>query len=239
MKDQVPVDDPGFRWGRGVFETLVVRSGQAEWQDWHRESMENAARAMRLNSVTLPSRLSPPSGHGIWRWFLTPAGFYTSWEEEIPPAPDAMSLSLSPFRIFSRSWEARFKTLAYLSRLQAREEGETDEVVLLNERGEVASASMANLFIVCNDGESIFTPPLESGCRAGVIRRWVMQEGIKGETHGKSVSEKILFPEDLENAEAIFLTNSRIGICPASGFGKSAHSDHPTVRFLKEKLDSR
>jgi len=43
-----------------------------------------------------------------------------------------------------------------------------DEVVMLNERGEVAECTSANIFAVKN--EKILTPPLNSGCLEGVTR---------------------------------------------------------------------
>jgi 4-amino-4-deoxychorismate lyase len=227
--DQVPVKDMGFRWGRGVFETLVVRDGRGEWQDWHREAMVEAARELGLDPQLLPASISAPGELGLWRWFLTPSGFYTDWEPGLPDLPSSMSLSLSPHRLSSRSWDARFKTLSYLTRFQARHEAFTDEVVLLNEHGEVASASMANLFLVIDD--ELLTPPLESGCRAGVIRRWVI------ECSGQTVRETKILPARLESADAIFLTNSRIGICPVVQFDATAFSSHPLVEKLKSHFN--
>jgi branched-chain amino acid aminotransferase len=43
-----------------------------------------------------------------------------------------------------------------------------DEVVLLNERGEVAECTAANIF--CVRGGKVVTPPLSSGCLEGVTR---------------------------------------------------------------------
>jgi branched-subunit amino acid aminotransferase/4-amino-4-deoxychorismate lyase len=116
-----------------------------------------------------------------------------------------------------------------LTRFQARHEASTDEVVLLNEHGEVASASMANLFLVIDD--ELMTPPLESGCRAGVIRRWVI------ECSGQTVRETKILPARLESADAIFLTNSRIGICPVVQFDATAFSSHPLVEKLKSHFN--
>jgi branched-chain amino acid aminotransferase/4-amino-4-deoxychorismate lyase len=97
--------------------------------------------------------------------------------------------------------------MSYLSRIQAREgQREGGEVVMLNERGEIASASMANLFWV-KDGK-LRTPAQECGCRAGTVRRWVFERS------GQKVEEGRWKKEELDGAEEIFVTNARIGIKP-------------------------
>jgi branched-subunit amino acid aminotransferase/4-amino-4-deoxychorismate lyase len=77
---------------------------------------------------------------------------------------------------------------------------------MLNERGEIASASMANLFWV-KEGK-LRTPARECGCRAGTVRRWVLERS------GQKVEEGRWRKEELDGAEEIFLTNARIGIQP-------------------------
>ena len=126
---------------------------------------------------------------------------------ELPPA--AYDLDPAATGIWSTSWEARYKTLSYLSRIQARRESvqPDGERGMLNEKGEIASATMANLFWI-RDGK-LRTPSRECGCRAGTVRRWVIERS------GKKVEEGKWKTAELEDAEEIFLTNARIGIKPA------------------------
>ena len=56
--------------------------------------------------------------------------------------------------------------------------GGYDEVVLLNERGEVAECTAANIFCV-SEGR-VLTPPLSSGCLEGVTRGVVLDIGAAG-----------------------------------------------------------
>lgn len=81
-----------------------------------------------------------------------------------------------------------------------------DETILFNDRAEVVSACCANVFVVRND--RISTPPRSSGCRAGVIREWVIGR--------RKVEERRLRREDIVNADEIFLTNSWLGIMPVA-----------------------
>jgi branched-chain amino acid aminotransferase len=84
-----------------------------------------------------------------------------------------------------------------------------DEVILLNERGEVAECTSANLFIA--NGNMVYTPPLNSGCLPGITR-----EVILGEVHapGITVEEKTLLPADLEAADEVFITSTTRDLLP-------------------------
>ena len=52
-----------------------------------------------------------------------------------------------------------------------------DEAIRLNERGEVASACMANVFWIKD--KKLFTPDLETGCLAGTTREFIIETAEK------------------------------------------------------------
>jgi len=220
--------DPGFRWGLGVFETLVYRARRVEFRDWHEDALKGAAGALGIAAPEPLPVSCPGTEDGIWRWFLTPEGFFHSFENGLEPVPDSMRMALSHLRLDSRSWEARFKTLSYLNRIQARRECGADEALMLNEHGRVASASMANVFLV-REGRLV-TPSLKEGCRNGVIRRWVM------ECSGMDVEEAPVTVDQLEEADEVFLTNSRIGIGPVRQCLDRWISSHPVTDSLRRLL---
>ena len=82
---------------------------------------------------------------------------------------------------------------------------------MLNEKGEVASVAMGNLFWV--KGGKLRTPARECGCRAGTVRRWILERS------GQKVEEGRWKKEELDGAEEIFVTNARIGIQPVVSWG--------------------
>ena len=86
-----------------------------------------------------------------------------------------------------------------------------DEVVLLNERGEVAELTSANIFIV--RGKQILTPPLESGCLPGVTRALILEELT---VPGVQSAEAVLMPADLESADEVFVTSSTRDTIPVA-----------------------
>jgi len=202
---EIPIGDAGFRHGVGVFETVRVEKGKARWRDWHEESIREGAKVLGLD-VEVENLRKVPEGDGLWRWFVTETGTRSWWSEGIELAPESYELDLATTGIWSSSWEARYKTLSYLSRIQARREGSspTEERVMLNEKGEIASVSMANLFWL--RGGKLRTPAWECGCRAGTVRRWVLERS------GEKVEEGRWKKEELDGAEEMFLTNARIGI---------------------------
>ena len=91
---------------------------------------------------------------------------------------------------------------------RAHEQG-LDEVVLLNERGEVSECTSANIFVA--QGGAVYTPPLSSGCLPGVTRVILLEEIHPA---GLRVLEKTLVPADLETAEEVFITSTTRELLP-------------------------
>jgi branched-chain amino acid aminotransferase len=91
---------------------------------------------------------------------------------------------------------------------EAHEKG-FDEVILLNERGEISECTSANVFIA--RGENVWTPPLSSGCLPGVTRDILLHEI---HTDGIKVGEKALLPEELEQADDVFITSTTRALLP-------------------------
>jgi para-aminobenzoate synthetase / 4-amino-4-deoxychorismate lyase len=69
---------------------------------------------------------------------------------------------------------------------------EAEDVLLVNERGEVTESTIANL-VVDLDGVLV-TPPLSSGLLAGVYRQYLLDSGI--------IRERVLQPHHVRNARA-------------------------------------
>jgi len=85
---------------------------------------------------------------------------------------------------------------------QARADG-FDEVIFVNERGEVTEGAISNIFI--RQGGKLLTPPLSSGVLPGIYRRHLLETNAIAE-------ESILTTKDLVSAEAVFLCNSIRGL---------------------------
>lgn len=86
-----------------------------------------------------------------------------------------------------------------------------DEVILLNERGEVCECTSANIFVCF--GDTAITPPLSSGCLPGITRQ-ILVEKIR--IQGIEVKESSISLDDLECADGIFITSSTRDLLPVA-----------------------
>ena len=78
---------------------------------------------------------------------------------------------------------------------------DVDDAILVNERGEVTESTIANVLVLI--GGKWLTPPVESGCLAGVGRQVLIGTG--------QVSEAVVAISDFLSAESIELVNSLRG----------------------------
>ena len=76
-----------------------------------------------------------------------------------------------------------------------------DEVIFLNERGEVTEGAISNIF-VRKDGR-LMTPPLRSGVLPGILRRHLLETGAE---------ERVLTMKDIDSAEHVYVGNSVRGL---------------------------
>ncbi len=80
-----------------------------------------------------------------------------------------------------------------------------DEVIFLNQRGEVTEGSRTNIFALMEG--KLLTPPLSSGLLPGTFRADMLASG--------KAEESILTLDDLDRAQSVYLGNSVRGLLPA------------------------
>ncbi len=123
-------------------------------------------------------------------------------------SPAAMRYVVSPTRLDSRNPWLRHKTTErhlYDREWQHYHDADgADEVVYLNERGELAEGSRTSIFI--DRGGVLLTPPLEAGVLPGVLRAELIQQG--------QAVEARLTLSDLDTG-TMYLGNSVRGLVPA------------------------
>ena len=78
---------------------------------------------------------------------------------------------------------------------------DADDVLLVNERGELTESCVANLAVLL-DGRW-WTPPLGDGCLPGIARGVLVRAGV--------LAERVLTPADLPRADGLALVNSLRG----------------------------
>lgn len=145
------------------------------------------------------------------RLLLDEDGMLTLESAAIDPAPvdrGVVRFALSDRRVDSRDPHRYHKTTRreLLDRERTRLAAQTgcDEVLFVNERGELTEGSYSNLFVERNG--ILLTPPLSCGLLDGTLRRDLLESGEH------RVEEHVLYPADLEAADAVWLGNSVRGL---------------------------
>lgn len=132
------------------------------------------------------------------------------------PAAETLALTVSPFRVNTHSPLVGLKTLNYLEHLVSWEEARArdfDEAVVLNERGDVVSATLANVFWVRHG--TVHTPALATGALAGTTRARLIE---LTEELAVPLVEGVSDLHALAEAEEIFLTSAGLGVALVTTF---------------------
>jgi branched-chain amino acid aminotransferase len=152
---------------------------------------------------------------GFWRSDENfPAVDLIIYSADLPSYSERARLGLRENGRHAASPLAGVKVTSWLNNVWSLYEAQRagfDEVVLLNERGEVAECTAANIF--CVKGGRVSTPPLDSGCLEGVTRGVLLETGASA---GVPVEERVLLPQDLFGADEVFISSTNRNLLPVS-----------------------
>jgi aminodeoxychorismate lyase len=249
----VPLNDRGFLLGDGLFETMRVANGKPFRCAQHLERLTRGADFLKIKLPFTPKEIQKFAGElieqntlseAILRVTLTRGAGARGYSPKnsgpptlamtlhpLPPVnadePVQWSLVTSSFRIPAGDALASFKTtskiLNVLARAEAEEQG-ADEALLLNANGEVAETAGGNIFWVYQD--KICTVPTGRGVLPGITRAVVLE---LCQSLGLETNKRIIKPEQLRNAEGIFVTQSALGIVPVVAFDGVPVAPSPLV----------
>src|SRR3569832_351934 len=229
-------------YGRGVFTTVAIYNSQPflwskHWQrltthakrldvDFTGCNEKNVGDALqKLISVNQVkegrARVIMLARHGrdIWKMKVPGAkktDLLIMTGDPQKPGPAGLSLAVSPYRVNTSSPLSGIKSLNYLDHVLAWVEAQSrdvDEAVVLNERGEIVSATTANLFWARNG--TLHTPALSTGALAGITRECVIELANK---RFIPLLEGNYEMQDLTEADEIFLTSTSFGVAPVTTF---------------------
>ena len=226
----------GFLNGWGVFSTMRVADGVLFAFERHWERMQRDAARMHVPFPSSPDSVKSRllrlvEANSAWNATLRVAvvrnhgGLFegpdlerdfdlVAFTADINAWGTSVRLSIKPFGRYAQNEFAGAKVLSWAQNLTWYEEAHQkgfDEVILLNERGEICECTSANIFIA--RGSDVFTPPLDSGCLPGVTRALLLDEI---HVPGISASERKLLPKDLESADQVFITSTTRDFLPVS-----------------------
>jgi branched-chain amino acid aminotransferase len=218
----------GLLTGLGVFTTLRLYHGRPFRFDLHWHRMARDAQRLEIPLgfeepavcqaiVRLAAANNRKEGAARVSFIKNSGGLWTP-RPDCPPTdllaftyelrawPAAHRLRLQPMAIFAAGVYTGTKMLSWAPNTalldRARADG-FDDALLLNEMGQLAECTSANVFLV-RDGQ-VLTPPLSSGCLAGVTRSMLFEIAPMA---GVRIIEQDLTPEDLASAQEFFVSST-------------------------------
>jgi branched-chain amino acid aminotransferase len=237
----VSVFDHGLTVGDGVFETLKVTDGAPFALSRHLRRLADSARMLRLPKPDLDlvrhavdETLTESTVRTPHRLRITYTGGLSPLGSDRGEASPTLVVGLAPLAPWPRTalvttlpWTrnengatAGVKSTSYadnvLALSYARQRG-AGEALFANTRGRLCEGTGSNIFLVL-DGE-VVTPPLTSGCLAGITRELVLE--------WTDAREQDLPASALGDAEEVFLTSATRDIQPVSDIDGSTLFDAP------------
>ncbi len=227
----IGLNDRAFQYGDGLFETLAVRNGSIKFLSAHFDRLKMGCKAIDLIlpdfftkeylEILIFELIHKNNLQGncriklmVWR---KEGGLYTPDYNDINFLIKAHDLSFD-YEYSIKSWRcyhqfrlsetliSPYKTLNALPYVLAsnyKKQHKLDEVVLLDQEGNVAEASASNLFWIQDN--DLFTPSLKTGCKKGIIRAQIKKIASD---YGYAWNEVLLNDiTTLQNADAIFVAN--------------------------------
>ncbi|WP_185972364.1 aminotransferase class IV [Georgenia yuyongxinii] len=227
----VRATDHGLTVGDGVFEACELLNGRPFALTRHLERLERSAEGLGLPAPDRDEvRKAVDAVAAAWGDELArvrilwtagegPLGTDAAWgpgtlvvAATAVGVPRAVRVSVVPWVRNERSAIAGLKTTSYAENVRALAWAKAHgaaEAIFANTRGELCEGTGTNIFLE-RDGV-LLTPPLTSGCLAGVTRavviEWAREDGIE-------VREDALDLAELDGAAHVGLTSSTKGMVP-------------------------
>lgn len=216
---QLDPESAGFAHGFGLFETLRLRGGRLELWSSHWQRLVDSAAVLGvacnydagavLEAVCRLAQVLP--AEAVIKLSLlqaSPSPRLVVYSRPLMVQPDTMGVLLDcPFILNENSPLAGHKTHNYLENLlvlqRARAAGCLD-AVRLNTQGHLAEGAISNLFFYRD--AAWHTPALSCGLLPGVMRGALLACLEVRQGHYR--------PADLAEAEAVFVSNSTLGLQP-------------------------
>jgi len=256
---RVSVEDRGFLYGDGFFETLRAEDGNLLFLDEHLKRLRASARAFRINfsdATPWQERLAKLLAANelqrgvaavkilLTRGEATGLGLPTApfptlviWARPyLPPKPEEYEAGW-PVAVFPErrtTFIGGHKSLNYLFYLAARQyalDQGAREALILEADGFVSEGAATSLIV--SQKERFFTPATPSalpGITVAVLARALKRQGRNLEPAPLGLSQ-------VQEADGLWLANSLMGVMPVSSLErKSVPLVFDKTRFLQECL---
>ena len=244
----------GFKYGDGVFETMLFRENKIHFAEDHINRLING---LTILDFTIPTYYTTTNFTGQINTLLKEnkhnktarirltafrdeGGLY----DEIKETPDYIiqtwalqesignwnekGLAIGICNNIKKSCDSLCNLkhnnfLPYVMGANLAKKNNWNDTVMLNSFGRVCDTTIANIFIIKN--KIVYTPALQEGCVAGIIRKNLIVHLVKNKTE---VIEKDITIEELMDADELFVTNSIQNIRWVQNIGGKKYTNNLT-----------
>ncbi len=251
-----------LRFGDGFFESMRMFHGKVAFMDEHFERIMQSVHLLKMqlpdawNKAFFEDEILKLSAANQCRFARVRIQFYRKGEGRYLPAENNCGFVIemendgvefySLHKLKAVDVSVQFSKPAHamgnvksssallyvLASVEAKERA-LDEMILPNTDGNICEALSSNFFMVKD--EVVYTPPLQSGCVDGVMRKKVIEILLGNKTE---IQQRDFTVSDLENASELFLTNASKGIQQIEKFGNRAFTSSAVVALLTNELNS-
>ena len=251
----IAVGDRGLNYGDGLFETMLLKGGRVRLLDAH---LARLAHGCKRLGIEYPgdqrvrnelAHVCAAAEEGIVKYVVTRGvggrGYrmtsnqaptrIASLHAPISPAQPEIRARWCDMRLSRNSALAGIKHLNRIEQVLAQNEWtdpSVEEGLMLDSEGELVSATAANVFIV--RGNEIATADLRYCGIRGVMRGEVLR---LASSLGIAAHEEPLWPEDLDTAHEVFITNAVRGIRAIVSLDQHSWPHGHVTRALQDALD--
>ncbi len=264
---KVSVYDHGFLYGDGVFEGIRVYDGVIFKLEEHLDRLFSSAKSIMLNipmskeelKAAIIETLRKNGLRNAYIRLVVTRGIGDLGLDPRKCSNPSVIIIAEPMIVLHGekvkeegitaiiSWVRRdpidatsheIKTLNYMNSILAKIEANicgVDEAICLDTKGYVSEGAAENLFIIKNG--KIYTPPIATGALAGITRNVIIELATR---LGYNVVEKNITPNELFNADEVFMTGTAAEIVPVKeingrviGEGKAG----PITKHLREEFN--
>ncbi len=249
----------GLRFGDGLFETIKCINGKPEFIDDHFARLWKGLQVLHFNipkhftpdylEEQIQTLLKKNEHHQLARVRLTvyrgDGGLYDAIDHKpnyiiqswaLPAETGSWNtngLVVGIYTDIKKSCDVLSNLkhnnfLPYaLAAMHAKKE-KWNDAILLNTEGRICDTTIANIFLIKD--EVVYTPALQEGCIAGVMRANLVQK-LKA-AHFK-VEEGKLDVDALPDADEVFLTNSIYNLRWVQSIGDKKFSNAQTQKIYR------
>jgi 4-amino-4-deoxychorismate lyase len=241
MEDKISLDS-GFFFGRGAFETILVKE-KPVFLGEHIQRLNNGLSTLGVNKKITEAEIYEATQkihckNCVLKVMVSEKNTVITTREITYKQSDyeqGFSLGLSEVRRNAHSNLTYVKSFNYVENIIERDKIISkgyNEALFLNTEGFISEGAVSNIFFIENG--VIFTPKVKCGLLPGIIREFVLQNSL---TMGFKIEEGEFTLERLMEAEGVFITNSIMGIMKVVKIEDKVINENSVVSKIKGYYD--